>query len=57
MRKMDREKNGMNFPSLYFPELYLLEGGYKKFYEVYPVREFTFHTLHFSHPHYVTELM
>lgn len=48
MRKMDREKNGMNFPSLYYPELYLLEGGYKKFYEACPVREFTFHTLTFS---------
>lgn len=33
MRKVDREQNGMNFPSLYYPELYLLEGGYKRFYE------------------------
>ena len=33
MRKVDREQNGMNFPSLYYPELYLLDGGYKRFYE------------------------
>ena len=37
MRKTDREKNGMSFPKLYYPELYLLEGGYKAFYEEYPV--------------------
>ena len=50
MRKMDREKNGMKFPLLYYPELYLLEGGYKKFYELYPVCEFTFHTLTLTLP-------
>ena len=29
LRKLDRNMNGINFPSLYFPELYLLHGGYK----------------------------
>lgn len=37
MRKTDRGKNGMAFPKLYYPELYLLEGGYKAFYAKYPV--------------------
>ena len=37
MRKVDRERNGMDFPKLYYPELYLLEGGYKKFYATHPV--------------------
>ena len=38
MRKLDREQNGMDFPSLYYSELYLLDGGYKAFHEMYPVR-------------------
>ncbi len=37
MRKIDRERNGMNFPRLHYPELYLLLGGYKAFYEKHPV--------------------
>ena len=37
MRQKDRECNGMEFPKLYYPELYLLQGGYKKFYEEYSV--------------------
>ena len=37
MRKVDREKNGMDFPKLYYPELYLLSGGYKAFYNKYAV--------------------
>ena len=37
MRKIDRQKNDMAFPRLYYPELYLLEGGYKAFYEKFPV--------------------
>ena len=37
MRKIDREKNGMNFPKLFYPEIYLLHGGYKNFYQSYPV--------------------
>lgn len=37
MREIDRKKNGVAFPKLYYPELYLLEGGYKAFYEQFPV--------------------
>ena len=37
MREIDRKRNGMAFPKLYYPELYLLEGGYKAFYELVPV--------------------
>ncbi|XP_003384718.1 PREDICTED: M-phase inducer phosphatase-like [Amphimedon queenslandica] len=36
MRKVDRERNGMEFPKLYYPELYLIEGGYKNFYATHP---------------------
>lgn len=32
LRQRDRERNGINFPSLYYPELYLLHGGYKALY-------------------------
>ena len=37
MRQTDRKKNDMAFPKLYYPELYLLDGGYKAFYEKFPV--------------------
>ncbi|XP_076109258.1 M-phase inducer phosphatase 1-A-like isoform X1 [Mytilus galloprovincialis] len=33
LRNHDRELNAENYPSLYFPELYILKGGYKEFYE------------------------
>ncbi|XP_071176385.1 M-phase inducer phosphatase 1-like [Mytilus edulis] len=33
LRNNDRELNAENYPSLYFPELYILKGGYKEFYE------------------------
>ncbi|KAH1023036.1 M-phase inducer phosphatase isoform X1 [Dendroctonus ponderosae] len=35
MRQEDRKKNMQMYPSLYFPEMYILEGGYKRFYEEY----------------------
>lgn len=37
LRKMDRQKNDMGFPKLYHPEMYLAHGGYKSFYEQFPV--------------------
>jgi len=39
LREMDRKRNGLaDFPKLYYPELYLAHGGYKSFYEQFPVR-------------------
>ncbi|XP_052061967.1 M-phase inducer phosphatase 3-like [Mytilus californianus] len=35
LRNHDRELNAENYPSLYFPELYILKGGYKDFYGSY----------------------
>lgn len=32
LRGKDREKNANSYPSLHYPEMYLLEGGYKSFY-------------------------
>lgn len=36
LREMDRTTNKEHYPALHFPEMYLLEGGYKAFYERYP---------------------
>lgn len=36
LREMDRTTNKEHYPALYFPETYLLEGGYKAFFEKYP---------------------
>lgn len=33
LRQEDRRKNAHMYPSLSFPEIYILEGGYRKFYE------------------------
>ena len=33
VRERDRLANNQNYPSLFYPEMYLLEGGYKSFYE------------------------
>ena len=41
LRKLDRELNGISFPSLYFPELYLLHGGYKAMYTAVQAKEAT----------------
>ena len=35
-RNMDREKNRGNYPELWYPDVYLLNGGYKQFYDSYP---------------------
>lgn len=37
LRGHDRKLNEHNYPKLFYPELYLLEGGYKNFYEKYKV--------------------
>ena len=33
LRKLDRDANKECYPNLFYPELYLLDGGYKVFYE------------------------
>jgi hypothetical protein len=37
LRNQDRQLNEHAYPKLFYPELYLLEGGYKSFYEIYKV--------------------
>lgn len=37
LREYDRRVHESCFPKLYYPELYLLEGGYRVFYEKYTV--------------------
>ena len=36
MRNLDRHINSDRYPRLFYPESYLLEGGYSKFYSEYP---------------------
>jgi hypothetical protein len=37
MRELDRKLKGYeNFPSLFYPEMYIIEGGYKQFFKKYP---------------------
>jgi len=33
LRRRDRELHSSNYPELYYPEIYVMEGGYKKFFE------------------------
>lgn len=33
LRNIDRQRNKEHYPALHYPELYLLHGGYKKFYQ------------------------
>ncbi|CAH1965071.1 unnamed protein product [Acanthoscelides obtectus] len=35
LRREDRQKNESAYPALHYPEIYLLEGGYKSFFEQY----------------------
>ena len=37
LRKQDRSLNDNIYPKLFYPELYLLKGGYKSFYEKHKV--------------------
>lgn len=37
LRSLDRESNKDSYPQLNFPEVYLLEGGYKEFYHQFQV--------------------
>lgn len=33
---MDRTRNNDAYPALHYPEMYILEGGYKNFFEQFP---------------------
>lgn len=33
LREEDRNRNQSDYPFLHYPEIYILEGGYKKFFE------------------------
>lgn len=35
LRNHDRLRNSSKYPALHYPEIYLLHGGYKEFYEKY----------------------
>ncbi|KAJ8981465.1 hypothetical protein NQ317_006991 [Molorchus minor] len=37
LRKEDRHKNENAYPSLHYPEIYLLEGGYKNFFDQFSI--------------------
>lgn len=41
LRNQDRHLNKDIYPYLHYPELYLLEGGYKSFYENFKVKTFS----------------
>ena len=46
LRETDRKRNGYKgFPNLYYPELYLLSGGYRAFFADHPVSLLTSTTL------------
>ena len=36
LRSVDRKINEMRYPTLFYPEVYLLDGGYKNFYRLHP---------------------
>ena len=37
VRKKDRKINDSKYPLIFYPEMYLLENGYKEFYDTYSV--------------------
>ncbi|KAH3854966.1 hypothetical protein DPMN_097525 [Dreissena polymorpha] len=42
LRSLDREVNADSYPKLNFPEMYLLEGGYKEFFQTQKVCLYAF---------------
>jgi len=38
LRKQDRNMNYSRYPQLFYPEIYILKGGYKEFFSQYPNR-------------------
>lgn len=39
IRKTDRKINEKRYPMICYPELYILENGYKEFFQTYPVSD------------------
>lgn len=37
LRERDRKIHINDYPNLFYPEIYVMEGGYKLFFEFYPV--------------------
>jgi len=37
LRNQDRQKNFAAYPNIFYPELYILQGGYEAYYKAYPV--------------------
>jgi len=37
LRNQDRVMNLMQYPHLYYPEIYILNGGYREFFGIYKV--------------------
>lgn len=37
LRNLDRNVNSMNWPNLFYPEVYILDNGYKNFHSKFPV--------------------
>lgn len=55
MRDTDRESNKAVYPFLYHPELYVLYGGYKAFYEQFPALCDPETYLPMDHPNHVED--
>ncbi|EFA12824.1 M-phase inducer phosphatase [Tribolium castaneum] len=56
LREQDRQLNQDVYPSLHYPEVYLLEGGYKKFFEEYSDLCVPIAYTEMLHPEYENEL-
>ena len=56
MRNYDRDTNQDSYPSLFYPELYLLEGGYSAFFPLHPMLCDPSNYLPMLHPDHVDQL-
>ena len=56
LRNSDRVENKDCYPKLHYPELYLLEGGYKAFYESYQDLCSPSCYVPMLHPHHIADL-
>jgi len=56
LRNADRTANGSNYPTLHYPEIYVIEGGYKAFHSRHPDLCSPRKYVPMDHPSYSTEL-